>query len=49
VGVGETNASEPLETHRKCKDDIETSVRLIWEQHGSNLLTDHAVSGVEVA
>jgi hypothetical protein len=24
VGVGETNASEPLETHRKCKDDIET-------------------------
>ena len=24
VGIGETNASEPLETHRKCKDDIET-------------------------
>jgi hypothetical protein len=24
VGVGETDASEPLETHRKCKDDIET-------------------------
>ena len=24
VGIGETNASEPLETYRKCKDDIET-------------------------
>ena len=24
VGVGETNASEPLETHRKFKDDIKT-------------------------
>jgi hypothetical protein len=24
VGVGETNVSEPLETHRKFKDDIKT-------------------------
>src|SRR6266566_6274038 len=24
VRIGETNASEPLETYRKCKDDIET-------------------------
>jgi hypothetical protein len=24
VGIGETNASEPLGTYRKCNDDIET-------------------------
>jgi hypothetical protein len=24
VGIGETNASEPLETYRKSKDDIKT-------------------------
>jgi hypothetical protein len=24
VEIGETNASEPMETYRKCKDDIET-------------------------
>ncbi len=24
VGIGETNAREPLETYRKCKDDIKT-------------------------
>ena len=24
VGIGETNASEPLVTHRKTKDDTET-------------------------
>ena len=32
------------------KDDIKTgAARLSWEKHGRNLLTTHAVSGVQAA
>jgi len=46
----ETNASELPMKHRKLKDDIETGASsLSREERGGNLLTGHAVSGVQEA
>jgi hypothetical protein len=43
----ETSASEPLLKHRKAFDGIKTGVSLLLrDEHGGNLLTGHAVSGV---
>ena len=48
--VRETNANEPLMTHRNSMDDIKTGVALVLrEQRGGNLLTDHVMSGVQEA
>jgi hypothetical protein len=50
VGIRERKGSEPLGTHRNSVDDIRTGVALqLREKHEGNLLTDHAVSGVEAA
>jgi hypothetical protein len=46
----ETNASELPFKHRNFSDDIETGVFFPpREEHGGNLLTGHAVSGVQEA
>jgi hypothetical protein len=46
----ETSASEPLMTHRKAPDGIKTGASLLLrEECGGNLLTGHAMSGVEEA
>jgi hypothetical protein len=50
VWIRETNASEPLKTHRNSIDDIKTGDALhSQDQHGGNLLIGHVVSGVQVA
>ena len=51
MGIGETNASEPLMTHRKRdEDDTKTGTGSVsQEEHRGNLLTDYAVSGVQEA
>jgi hypothetical protein len=44
------SANEPLMKHRKSLDDIKTRVSdVFWDEHGRNLFTDHAVSGVQKA
>jgi hypothetical protein len=50
-GFRETSANEPLMTHRnQTLDGTKTGVaRLLREQHGSDLLTGHVVSGVQEA
>jgi hypothetical protein len=43
----EASANEPLMTHRKdLKWHQNRGVALLWEKHGGNLRTGHAVSGV---
>jgi hypothetical protein len=50
VRIREASANEPSMTHRKRLVDIETGVaRVLREEHGGNLLTGHAVSGVQEA
>jgi hypothetical protein len=47
VWIRETNANEPLMTHRKAPNDIKTGdVTSSQDEHGGCLFTDHAVSGV---
>ena len=51
VGIGETNASDPLMKRRK-RVEMTSKTRvgpLSWEEHGGYLLTGYAVSGVEAA
>ena len=44
------SANDPLRKRRKDLDDTETRISpLSWEQHGRDLLTDHAGSGVQAA
>jgi hypothetical protein len=50
VSVEETNASEPLMTCRKRRDDVETTGQsLTWDKLGGCLLTARAASGMEAA
>ncbi len=50
VSVEETNASEPLMTCRKRRNDVETAgVSLPWDKLGRCLLTARAASGMEAA
>ena len=51
VGVGETSASKPLLRPRnRTTAGIKTGAALsLREEHGGNLFTGHAVSGVQVA
>ena len=51
VRVRETNASEPLMRPRnRSTDGIKTGrAPALREEHGENLVTGHAVSGVQVA
>ena len=50
VWVRETNASEPLMTHRKFTDDIKTGGAVHFrDQRGGDLPIGCAVSGVQVA
>jgi hypothetical protein len=50
VWTSETNASEPLPTHRKQYDDIKTgSCFVAWDQSSDHLCLGWAVSGVEMA
>ena len=47
VGIREMSANDPLMKRRKVFDDTETRVSTVsWEQHGRDLLTGHAGSGV---
>ncbi len=50
VWIKEMSASEPLMRCRNIKDDVKTGV-LSWfrDEHGRNLLTDRAASGIKVA
>jgi len=44
------SANDPLRKRRKDLDDTKTRVSLVsWEQHGRDLLTGHAGSGVQAA
>jgi hypothetical protein len=46
--MGETSGSESLMTHRNIRDDTKTGVDvLLRDECGSDLLTDHTVSGVK--
>ena len=50
VRAKKANASEPLTTCRKRRDDIKTKAEsLPWEEPGRNLLTAQVVSGMKVA
>ena len=50
VWVRETNANEPLMTHRNSMEGTKTGVALrLREQRGGNLLTVRVVSGVQEA
>ena len=50
VGVEETNASEPLMTCRKRRNDVETTGKsLPWDKSGGCLLTARAASGMKAA
>jgi hypothetical protein len=50
VCVEETNASEPLMTCRKRRDDVETTgVSLPWDKLGGCLLMARAASGMKAA
>ena len=50
VWVRETSANEPPITHRNISDDTKTGLAFVLRDlHGRNLLTDHAVSGVQTA
>lgn len=50
VWIRETNANEPLTTHRKHLGDIKTGVGpTSQDKHGKDLFIGRAVSGVEVA
>lgn len=50
VRVEETNASEPLMTCRKRRDDVETTGEsLSWDKLGGCLLTARAASGMKAA
>ena len=50
VSIEETNASEPLMTCRKRRNDVETTGEsLPWDKLGGCLLTARAASGMEAA
>ncbi len=50
VWIREMSANDPLIKRRKAVDDTKTRVSILsWEQHGRDLLTGHAGSGVEAA
>jgi hypothetical protein len=50
VSVRETNASEPLMTCRKRKDDVKTEGgRVTRDERGGNLFTAQTASGMEKA
>ena len=47
VWIREMSANDPLIKRRKGLDDTKTRIStLSWEQHGRDLLTGHAGSGV---
>ena len=46
----ETNASEPLIRIERDLDGVKTEVlKVLWEERGGDLITDHAASGVQEA
>ena len=50
VRIVESNASEPLMTCRKRRDDVETGGEsLLWDKPGGNLFTAQAASGMKAA
>jgi RNA-directed DNA polymerase len=50
VGIEETNASEPLMTCRKRRDDVETTAESFpWDKFGGYLFTARAASGIKTA
>jgi hypothetical protein len=50
VSIEETNASEPLMTCRKRRNDVETTGEsLPWDKLGGCLLTARAASGMKAA
>jgi len=50
VRIEETNASEPLMTCRKRRDDVETTAKSFpWDKPGRCLFTARAASGIKTA
>lgn len=50
VRIAELNASEPLMTCRKRRDDVKTrGESLTWDESGGHLSTDRAASGIKAA